>query len=317
MTREGIWTAVEVRTSKEAVEAVAAKMRDWGAAGVAVEEADPLGPHFVPRFGEIDASGLEAPPRGAVVHGYWPGEPGRWHSLLEDLRDWIGNLPKWGLDPGEGTVWAREVREEEWADAWKRYYRPVTLRGGGKILTICPVWEPYEPAPGEIVVPMDPGMAFGTGTHETTRLCLGFLLDRVTPGTRMLDVGCGSGILSVAAVKLGAVRAVAVDLDPLAVDAARRNAEVAGVTDRVEVRQGDLLKGVEEKADIIVANLLADLVERLVPDVPRHLFPGGVLVVSGILVEQEERMRRAMEACGLHVEEVRREGAWSAMAAAV
>ncbi|MDI3327030.1 MAG: 50S ribosomal protein L11 methyltransferase [Alicyclobacillaceae bacterium] len=314
MKREGLWTAVEIRTSKEAVEAAAAKMREWGAAGVAWEEVDPLGPDFVPKFGEVYAPG-EAPPGGAVVRGYWPGEPGRWSALLADLRDWLDRFPEWGLDPGEGVVRAQEVREEDWANAWKRFYRPVTLRGGGRMLTICPEWERVEPRPGEVVVSIDPGMAFGTGTHETTRLCLGFLLDRVVPGTRVIDVGCGSGILSVAAVKLGAARVTAVDLDPLAVDAARHNAEVAGVAGRVNVRQGDLLAGVEDTADIVVANLLADLVERLLPDVPGRLVPGGLFIASGILTEQEERVCRSVEARGLKVEEVRREGAWSALAA--
>ncbi|CAB3392961.1 Ribosomal protein L11 methyltransferase [Kyrpidia spormannii] len=336
-----LWTVVELRTTKEAVEAATAKMRDLGAQGVAVEEADPLGPDFVPKFGEIyEPEGTagkpgmgnkdvasESPgaprwaevataamgPGEAVVTGYWPGEPHRWQHISTLLKNWLDLLPTWGLDPGKGDIAVRTVREADWADAWKQYYRPVTVRGRARVLTVCPAWETYMPELGEVVVRIDPGMAFGTGTHETTRLCLGWLLDEVTPGCRVLDVGCGSGILSVSAAALGAGRVLAVDLDPLAVEAARHNVEVAGVADRVEVRRGDLLDGIEERGDLIVANLLADLVERLLPDVHRCLTPKGRFLASGILVEQEDRVARAMEAAGLAVREIRREGAWCAL----
>ncbi|HHY68181.1 MAG TPA: hypothetical protein GX517_13480, partial [Alicyclobacillus sp.] len=212
-----LWTVVELRTTKEAVEAATAKMRDLGAQGVAVEEADPLGPDFVPKFGEIyepegtaGRAGMgnqdvasESPgaprwaevatpavgPGEAVVTGYWPGGPHRWQHISALLKNWLDLLPTWGLDPGKGDIAVRTVREADWADAWKQYYRPVTVRGRERVLTVCPAWEAYMPELGEVVVRIDPGMAFGTGTHHTTRLCTQLLEEVVTPSCAMADLG--------------------------------------------------------------------------------------------------------------------------------
>lgn len=201
------------------------------------------------------------------------------------------------------------VKEEDWADSWKQYYKPI--KTGNKIV-IVPVWEKYEKKDGEIVVLMDPGMAFGTGTHETTRLCASMLEKYVKPGCRMLDVGCGSGILAICASKLGAASAFACDIDPVSVRIAGENARINGA-DNVKCATSDLMRGVEtvdNGYDIIAANIVADVIIRMAPDVGRYLAKDGVLIVSGIISERAEETTAALERAGYGVEREESENGW-------
>jgi len=212
----------------------------------------------------------------------------------------------------EAEVTLSGVREEDWADSWKQYYHPIHT---GRRLVIVPVWEEYEAQPGELTVLMDPGMAFGTGTHETTRLCASLLEDVVRPGASVLDVGCGSGILAICASKLGASECFACDIDPVAVRIARENAARNG-TDNVTAAVSDLLAGVPRKQyDVCVANIVADVILRMAPDVGRYLKPDGVLIVSGIIEERADEVIAALEQNGYAIADSRRENGWYAGAA--
>lgn len=176
------------------------------------------------------------------------------------------------------------VCEEDWAKAWMQYYHPVKV---GKVV-IVPAWEEYKPEPGEVIVSMDPGMAFGTGTHETTQLMIKLLSSYVNKGDSVLDVGCGSGILSICAAKLGATRCFACDLDPVAVKVAKKNIQENGVDDIVSCGVSDLLSAVpkDETYSIVCANIIADIILRMAPDVGRYVRDGGLLLISGILEEK-------------------------------
>ncbi len=201
------------------------------------------------------------------------------------------------------------VSEEDWADSWKKYYKPIKT---GKRLVIVPVWETYEPAEGEITVMMDPGMAFGTGTHETTRLCAALLESYVRPGCTVLDVGCGSGILAISASKLGAERCFACDIDPVAVRIARENCE-ANETGNVECQVSDLLRDVpSEKYDVCVANIVADVIIRMAPDIGAFMKEDGVLIVSGIIEERAEEVLSVLSENGYRVTDGKRENGWYA-----
>ena len=205
------------------------------------------------------------------------------------------------------------VREEDWADSWKQYYKPIKT---GKRLVIVPVWETYEAEPGEITVLMDPGMAFGTGTHETTRLCAGFVEEYTKPGCTVLDVGCGSGILAIAAARLGAGTCFACDIDPVAVRVAKENAALNG-TDNVVCAVSDLLKQAEKTPggyDLVVANIVADIIIRLAPDVGDYLAPEGTFVVSGIIAERAEEVLAVLRKNGYAVIDERFENGWYAAA---
>jgi ribosomal protein L11 methyltransferase len=233
-----------------------------------------------------------------------------------------------GTSPSESTDFIKErlassgvpatveligVSEEDWAETWKKYYKPIKT---GQRLVIVPVWEKYDPAPEEITVIMDPGMAFGTGTHETTRLCAGLLEKYVTPGCSMLDVGCGSGILAVCAAKLGAGECFACDIDPDAVRVAKKNTELNS-TPNVECAVSDLLAQVKRREggyDVVAANIVADVIIRLAPDVGDYMSPDGVLIVSGIIEERAAETVTALSAAGFEVENDMRENGWYAAA---
>ena len=175
--------------------------------------------------------------------------------------------------------------EEDWADSWKQYYKPIKI---GKRLVVVPMWEKYDAKNGEIIVKMDPGMAFGTGTHETTRLCATLLEDYVDNNSVMLDVGTGSGILAICASKLGAKECYAYDIDPVAVRVARENVRDNDV-DNIECEVSDLLKGVSpKKYDVITANIVADIIIRMLPDIGKFMHEKTVLVISGIIDERCE-----------------------------
>lgn len=203
---------------------------------------------------------------------------------------------------------AEEVNEEDWANNWKAYFKPLPV---GQRLLIRPTWERVEDAEGRQVLSIDPGMAFGTGGHDTTRLVLETLERYVTPDTDLLDVGCGSGILSIAALLLGARSAVGVDIDPLAVKTAEENGRINGFAPpRFTVRQGDLAKRVSGRYGVVAANIVADAIIALSPAVPRFLEPEGVYIVSGIIDTREAEVSAALAACGFAVIERREHGGW-------
>ena len=237
---------------------------------------------------------------------------------IEGLRQAMMN-GEYGEDADFGplTVTTSLHDDSEWKDNWKEYFKPS--RVSGRIL-VCPTWEEYElsaeeKAAGVRILRIDPGMAFGTGTHETTSLCLKAMEKYLAPGMSVLDVGCGSGILAIAADLLGAGDVLGIEIDPVAVDVARENLELNGCGENVRVIEGDLTKGVDYKADIVVANLMADLVEMLSPDVRRHMKPGAKYISSGIIDEKLEEVAEAVKACGFEIEEIKEDGMWRAIIA--
>lgn len=203
------------------------------------------------------------------------------------------------------------VNEEDWADSWKQYYKPIKT---GNRIVIVPVWEKYDKAEDELVVLMDPGMAFGTGTHETTRLCAALLEKYITPGDKMLDVGCGSGILAICAAKLGAGDCFACDIDPVSVRIANENAEI-NETPNVRAEVSDLLRQVPKISggyDICCANIVADVIIRMAPDVSEYLADDAYLIVSGIITERAEEVVDALDRAGLKLHDELRENGWFA-----
>jgi ribosomal protein L11 methyltransferase len=203
------------------------------------------------------------------------------------------------------------VSEEDWAESWKQYYKPISL---GKV-TIVPAWEDYEAKEGEVIIRMDPGMAFGTGTHETTRLVMRIMQDELRGGERVLDVGTGSGILSICASKLGAKTCNAYDIDPHAVSVARENALADGC-DNITVGVSDLLKGVDlggGKYDFCVANIVADIIIRMMPDISGYLTDGAPLILSGIINTRKDEVLESVKAHGFTVIREENENDWVAL----
>ena len=203
------------------------------------------------------------------------------------------------------------MNEEDWAESWKQYYKPIPL---GKV-TIVPAWEEYEAKDGEVIIKMDPGMAFGTGTHETTRLVMKIMQDEIHGGERVLDVGTGSGILSICASKLGAKSCNAYDIDPVAVKIAKENAEADGC-DNITVGVSDLLRGVDTtggKYDFCVANIVADIIIRMMPDISAYLTDDAPLILSGIISMRADEVIESVKANGFKVVREERENDWLAL----
>ncbi len=212
----------------------------------------------------------------------------------------------------EGNVEIIGVSEEDWANSWKAYYKPLHI---GKKMVIVPAWEKYEEKPGEIIVRMDPGMAFGTGTHETTRLVIELLETYTKKGSRVLDVGCGSGILAICAAKLGAAECKAYDIDPVAVRVARENIKDSG-EENVTCDVSDLLKQVDlsgGKYDLVCANIVADIIIRMAPDVGSYMKDDAILLASGIITERAEEVIDALLAQGLRVTDRLDDNGWCAL----
>lgn len=206
----------------------------------------------------------------------------------------------------------KTVCDDDWKDKWKEYFKPVKVTDR---LVVKPTWEEYEKADGELVIEIDPGMAFGTGTHETTSLCLELIEKYMKPGDDVLDVGCGSGILAIAAGLLGANDVLGIEIDPVAVEIGKSNVRLNGLSENVKVIYGDLTKGVDFEADLVAANLMADIVKILSKDVAKHIKPGGIYISSGILAELAGDVGSVIEKCGFEIEEVRVKGEWCAIAA--
>ena len=204
--------------------------------------------------------------------------------------------------------------DSQWKDKWKENFKPVKVT---ERIVVKPTWEEYDAKPEELILEIDPGMAFGTGTHETTSLCMKLLEKDINekPEARILDVGCGSGILAISGALLGCSDVLGIEIDPDAVRVAQENVELNGVADKVKVQEGDLTKGVNYKADIAVANLMHNLVIELSPDAYKHLDKDGIYISSGILLEKKDIVAEAVKDAGFEIIEIPEDGEWCAIAA--
>ena len=205
----------------------------------------------------------------------------------------------------------RIVEGDDWIEIWRKHFRPIHI---GERIVVCPEWIEYEPTNGEKVVKLDSNMAFGTGEHETTAMCLKLLQSYLSPSSVCIDVGCGSGILGISAIKLGARYAYLTDIDEIAVKSATHNAAINGVEDKIKVVRSDLLEDADLKGDIVFANITAEILVRLAPTITNYLNSTGVLILSGIIDSRLKMVTDAFTAQGLKLDKKTREGEWYALA---
>ena len=301
------WIEITVVTSSEASDVVSGFFYNTGVDGVSILDSEDVA------FKKKNPSGwdyfdenLLKVKEGAIIKGYYK-EDDKLQEYIEYIKESVEKLPEFGFDKGEGSVYVVKVNEGDWENIWKQYYKPTKI---GERIVIKPIWEPYEVKNDEIVVELDPGMAFGTGTHETTRMCMKSLEKYTKKDSTVFDIGTGSGILAISAAKLGAKHVVAVDLDPVAVDSAKKNVGYNNISN-IEVLHGDLMEVVNGKAEIVVANIIADVIIFLVEGVKEFLNKDGYFITSGIILAKVDEVVEKFKQCGFEIVEVIRDGEWA------
>ena len=334
---ESIWAEIIIRTPAGYIERAEAALHMATPLGLYIEDYSDLesGLQSFKGIDLIEDELLNKDRETALLHVYFPPGSDR-EKYTADIRKCLQtagfcevsyNYTTGGFDQ-TGAVFTivsiNKVCEEDWANNWKRYFKPLRV---GKSILIKPEWEEPDIHDSQLldgvkaIVSIDPGMAFGTGSHATTKLCLE-LIEMWLGATgasnsectaNVLDIGCGSGILSIAAVLLGARSALGIDIDDYAVRNARENAAINGVTDRVRFQTGDLLGGVSGRFELVVANIVADVVIGLLRNVGRHLSPGGAIVLSGIIDDRENDVVSAAAGSGFTVAETLRAEGWTAL----
>ncbi|MGB2993973.1 MAG: 50S ribosomal protein L11 methyltransferase [Paenisporosarcina sp.] len=296
------WSELSIHTTHEAVEAVSNVLHEAGASGVVIEDSMEFARERQDMFGEIYAlDPNDFPAKGVILKAYLPvtsflGE------TVEEVKLAIKNLSNYGINVGENEIAISEVNEEDWATAWKKYYHPVKI---SERFTIVPTWETYEPvSTDELIIELDPGMAFGTGTHPTTVMCLQALEKTVKSDDYVTDVGTGSGVLAIGAALLGAKHVHALDLDEVAVRSAEVNVQLNKVQHIANVVHGNLLDSVEQQSDIVVANILAEIIMSFTNDAFQVVKEGGMFITSGIIGAKKEDVKQSLEAAGFIIVEV-------------
>jgi len=307
------WSELCIHTTNEAIEPVSNILHEAGASGVVIEDKADFLKTRENVFGEIyDLDPEDYPEEGVILKAYLPvnsflGE------TVDQIKEAINQLMTYDIDLGLNKVSVSEVNEEQWATAWKKYYKPVKISNH---ITITPTWEDYTPVSAdELIIELDPGMAFGTGTHPTTVLSIQAIENYLSEGDTVIDVGTGSGVLSIAAAKLGASHVDAYDLDEVAVHSARINTKLNHVHDDVTIKQNNLLHGVEKSVDIVVANILAEIILLFEHDAFKALKPGGYFITSGIIMQKKEHVKQALIEAGFDIIEVNQMEDWISIVA--
>ncbi|MGI8316094.1 50S ribosomal protein L11 methyltransferase [Halobacillus mangrovi] len=306
------WSEICIHTTNEAIEPVSNILHESGASGVVIEDPQDLLRDTAP-LGEIyELNPDDYPEEGVYVKAYLPVNSFL-AETVEEIKQSVNHLTEFNIDLGHNHVTISEINEEDWATAWKKYYKPVKI---SEKITIIPTWEEYTPVSSdEIIIEMDPGMAFGTGTHPTTVLSIQALEQYLEKDDLVMDVGAGSGILSVASILLGASHSYAFDLDDIAVTSTMNNAKLNQVEGQVTSKLNDLLDGIEMEADLIVSNILAEIIVRFTDDAFRVVKSGGYFITSGIIAGKKEEVRSQLIESGFEIVETNKMEDWVSIVA--
>ncbi|WP_446898746.1 50S ribosomal protein L11 methyltransferase [Clostridium sp. LBM24168] len=300
------WMEISIETTSEAVEAISGILYNIGVIGISIEDPEDI--EFKRKSPEdwdyFDNSLLKVKDYTLIKAYFKKNE--NFEESLNYIKQSIDNLSEFNIDKGSGSVKVRKVNEEDWENNWKKYYKPTKV---GRNIVIVPIWEKYEKKDGDIIVKLDPGMAFGTGSHETTRMCIKQLEKHVNRDSTVFDIGTGSGILSITAAKLGANHVLGVDLDEVAVKSARENIKYNDVSD-IEIFHGNLMDVIHDRADIIVANIIADIIIPLSDQVKCFLNKNGIFISSGIIDGRQYEVIDKLKKCNFNIEEINKDGEW-------
>ena len=307
------WIEMIVHTTTPGSDAVSLLLMENGSTGTMTEDRadipDASKPHGIWEL--IDPKLKESMPDDVLVHA-WFDPSDRWPERLSALEAGLDDLRQKYPAYGPLRLESRSIPNENWGENWKRFYHPLRA---GQHFVIRPSWEQVSSLPGDHVIELDPGMAFGSGYHDTTALCLALLEKYLKPGEKVIDMGTGSGILAIGAAMLGA-DVLAIDIDPDAVRVAKENAALNGVADRIRVQEGNLLdRAEEESCDLCVANIIADIICSFAAPLKKHIKPGGLFLCSGVVRERADEVREALLDAGYELLEERMTEEWVAFCA--
>ncbi len=309
------WMEYTILTTTEASDLISQILLDAGSTGTMIEDKNDVAANQRPegQWDIIDEAIARRIGDDVKVTGYFEADaklPDRVAFIEGELRR-IGGMDL-GMDLGKLETRRHDVAEQDWTESWKAAFRPFRL---GEHMLVKPSWETVEPLPGDHVIEIDPGMAFGTGTHETTGMCVKLVEKYVKPGDRVIDIGTGTGILAIAAAHMGASAVLATDLDAVAVRVAAENVKINGFEGVIDMRCGDLLEVVRESGDVVIANIISDVIVMLAKPVRQRIVDGGIFICSGISADRREDVLKALDEAGFEVLDSLNEGEWCAMAA--
>ncbi|MGP4107222.1 50S ribosomal protein L11 methyltransferase [Virgibacillus sp. L01] len=302
------WSEICIHTTNEAIEPISNILHETGSSGVVIEDPLDLTAERDDFFGEIyELNADEYPEEGVYIKAYLPVNSFLGETVNE-IKQAINNLLLYDINLGRNQITLSEIHEEEWATAWKKYYKPVKI---SKKITIIPTWEDYEAVSSdEVIIELDPGMAFGTGTHPTTVLSIQGIERYIEENDNVIDVGCGSGVLSIASGLLGAKEVYAFDLDDIAVKSTKLNAKLNKADKKIITKQNNLLDRVNMNADMIVSNILAEIIVRFVEDAWNNLKPNGIFITSGIIQAKKQMVIDKLNQQGFRILEINEMEDW-------
>ncbi|GMQ56744.1 50S ribosomal protein L11 methyltransferase [Vallitalea sediminicola] len=305
------WTQCKVYINDEAIEAVSYMLTEQGIEGIEVVDNTLSNEDMEEIIVDYIEDGVIDNDKDTYIRFYLSDKENI-AETIDEIEAKIMDIGKY-LDVGASNIESTIIDDEDWANNWKKYYKPFKIDSN---IIIKPTWEKYtRKTHDDVIIEIDPGMAFGSGTHETTSMCVSMIKKYLSNDDLVIDVGCGSGILGIAAAKLGAKEVTCVDLDKNAVKAAKENVVTNKVDDRVNVINGDLLKLVDIKANMVVANIMADIIMILAKGVSKYLMPNGIFISSGIILDRVEDVKDALSTNGFKIIEIKEMGEWAAIVA--
>lgn len=309
------WMEIRVLTTTQAADLISEMLMEAGSEGTMIEDKNDVAANQRPegQWDIIDEAIAERIGEDVKVTGYYPVDE-RLGDVIAHIRSELNRIANLKLDMplGKLEMQTQSLANEDWAESWKKCFKPIRL---GEHIVIRPGWTQYDAQPGDKVIEIDPGLAFGTGTHETTGMCAALIEKYVRPGQRVIDIGTGTGILAIAAAHMGAREVLATDLDAVAVRVAAQNAEINGFGEVITARCGDLLDVVDVSGDVVIANIIADVIVMLARPVRERIVDGGVFICSGIAVERREDVRRSLLDADYELLDEPVKGEWAAFAA--